>query len=287
MNNGRKNAVRSLIAESDKVYNTYSPNEDIPTFGNTVETYAPAANQWKYINMYFAKYVGCWRWVRRTLQLSADGPLYSVGAGPCLCVFGWFYDRPPAEGQTTVALDILPWNTIRSHQTFQQLLADVLGGRSHFTYKDYRFFPPQRPPQTIVSGGSNAARAICSTEFPEDAIVILPFVMNHLVGATMPHPQSATVFSWLEDVRRRVRRIVLVDMQHDAKTEKFWNQITQGLGLGDAGGYRTFDFSAEMREFSDCYSSEFQGQRRTGIKFPQLCRASGMVGERSGWRWLP
>ena len=58
-------AARELIAYCEEVYEgDFNKKNDIQSNDNVVATYANTVVQKKYVHMYFAKYVGCWRAIR-------------------------------------------------------------------------------------------------------------------------------------------------------------------------------------------------------------------------------
>jgi hypothetical protein len=277
----RASLVTAFLQRSEAVYAT-SPN-DFAGKANTLFTYFQEVNQWKYVHMYFAKYVGCWRWVRRWLQYPVDGDVFSVGAGPCLCLMGWFFDTQQTDGQNVRALDILPWSAIQNETTFRALIRHVLNGAKG-KYDSNVYFPPGSPPPQSRGIQTGPLSYLDPTYFPREGTVLVPFVLNHLIGLNSPHPQPGEVFKWLEAVRRRVKRIVVVDMQHDGSTAEFWSRISAGLGL--APQCHVFEFPELVREFAPCYSSPNYANRRTGGLSSLMYQASGVLGTPEGWRYI-
>jgi hypothetical protein len=279
----RHSLVTALLNKCYEVYRV-DPG-DISTFGNTIETYLYPNNQLKYVHMYFAKYVGCWRWVRQCLGFPGDGPVWSIGAGPRLCLMGWFFDAAPTADQEIVALDIAPWREFRDLSEYKSLRNHVFKGRRSYKGESLRFFPETLPPQgelPLLMG----ARPITPSEIPSDATVLFPMVLNHVIGAMAPHPQRESVFSWLQEVARRVNRVVVIDMQHDYRTGSFWDGLLKGLGLSAPSKLHTFSFVPHAAEFCGCYSGG-EGPRRTGLKYAQFCVLSGLVHTRKdGWRYF-
>jgi len=253
-----------------------------------VNDYTNGVNQRKYIHMYFAKSVGCWRYLRAHTSPLQDGHVVSIGAGPCLCLLGWFFDTPPSPTFRVLGADVLSWEEIHGDASFNALRADVLGN-VNFTYHSGRFFPPTQPPQT---DGLHGLEPIGPEHIPEGATVLLPFVMNHILG-TRPHPEPQDVGAWLEAVRARASRVVLVDMQYvpegaRGSTHGFWTTLLGILGFGPPtrpAGCPVFAFNAPSAEFADCYDAD-NGQRRSGIRYPHFCTATGLVGDAQGWRYI-
>jgi hypothetical protein len=194
---------------------------------------------------------------------------------------GWFWDTPPRD-QDVVALDLAPWDGVRTLTEWYPLIQEVLRGVRSGAYDCPRFFPAALPPQGNLTALGNP-RAIDPAEIPEGATVLLPMVMNHLVGGVDPHPRPDLVFSWLRDVAARTRRVIIVDMPHD-RTPGFWATLWSGLGYLVPPTSRTFQFATDAAEFSVAYPNN-DGPRRTGILYPQFCTLSAAMHDRSTGRW--
>jgi len=279
----RRALVARLINRCHRVYR--NDPDDIRTFENTIETYLDPSNQLKYVHMYFAKHVGCWRRVRQRLGFPSDGPVWSIGAGPRLCLMGWFFDEAPKFGQKIVALDIAPWEKLRNLPEYTALRNHILQSRSSIQNKSPRFFPKTLPPQGKLLS-LKRARPITPSELPSNATVLFPMVLNHVVGAIRPHPQRESVFSWLRAVTKRVRRVVIIDIQHDTSTDEFWTDLWIGIGLSAPIQYYKFTFNPYASGFQHCYSGKYK-LLRTGLKYPQFCTLSGLVHtKKDGWRYF-
>lgn len=114
--------------------------------------------------------------------------------------------------------------------------------------------------------------------------------MNHVLGSQTPLEERETLTEWFRDVEKRAGRIVLIDMQHDSKTDDFWSSVGGLLSL--AGAPRNVNFADRSRLFAQCYGDRFlswrdERERRTGIAARHFCDVAGAVYEQgSGWRWL-
>jgi hypothetical protein len=280
----REQRVRDLLAACHAVYGA-DPG-DLDSW-QVVNDYTDPVKQRKYVHMYFAKSVGCWRHLRQVLAPEPDGPVVSIGAGPCLCILGWFFDRPPAAGQDVIGVDVLGWEEVRNDATHAALVRDVVGDAG-IAYHPNRFFPRTHPPQ--ICGLD--AEAIAPDQIPPGATVLLPWVMNHVLGA-QPHPKRAEVGLWLQAVRTRARRVVVVDLDYkpvgtQKSTHDFWATLTDSLGLARPDpeeGCPVFRFNSRAAEFSTCYDAA-NAARRTGVRYPHFCRATGLVGDAAGWRYI-
>lgn len=277
----RARLVSDFLRKSSEVYAV--SQGDFSSADNTLWTYFQEVNQWKYVHMYFAKYVGCWRWVRKWLGHPAGGNVFSVGAGPCLCLMGWFFDTQQADGESAIALDILPWAAIHGDATFGALARHVLSAAKG-KYLSGVYFPPGLPPPQSQGLQLASLSYLEPAYFPEGSTVLVPFVLNHLLGFRAPHPQPGEVYKWLDAVRSRVERVVVVDMQHEDSTAGFWRQLSRGLGL--ASERHVFSFPEHVQEFAQCYPDQYSGSRRTGGLSPKMYQASGLLGTADGWRYI-
>lgn len=275
----RETLIRNLLSVAGQVH-AYGRN-DLSSTDNTVASYIAPENQWRYVHQYFAKFVGCWRWVRERVQAPNDGPVISIGAGPELCLFGWFFDVPPNPGQEVVACDVLPWTTVTASPEHLSLRADILGS-AQYAKRSGVYFPQSIPPQCAAAGAS--LTPLDPNSIPTDATVLLPFVLNHLLGATQPHPDPSSVFGWLNAARLRARRVVLVDLQWE-RAEDFWARVFTGLGLAIPATSPSFNFRSDTAKFATSYAPQY-GRFRTGADYPHFCAAVGLAGDGSGWYLL-
>lgn len=259
---------------------------EIDSQDNLVSTYLRADKQYAYCVMYFAKYVGCWAALREAVDARFEErspDVVSLGAGPLFCLLGWQFERPPAG--LIRAIDVLDWRAIRGLVSHRALCEDVLG--TALDYREGVFFPDERPPQCSTIRARGALDL--ATGVPEDATVLLPMVLNHLVGAGAPM-SVAPLASWLRELEQRAGRIVIADMPAPEAPD-FWSRLRQAIPtLGDPPA--PFGFEASSARFERCYPpAEFgrgpEGRRRTGLRAPQFCRVTACVFDRaSGWHWL-
>jgi hypothetical protein len=263
-----------------------SQHGDIASCANTLETYASESGQRRYVHQNFAKSVSCWRRARQLcLALPLDAPVWSVGAGPRLCLLGWFFDAAPRPSQKVRAVDILDWSAVTANQRYIAVRNDVFGtvdGR----FLQGRYFPDGDPPPQATGVVENA-KSLRPSTLPKGAIVLLPFVLNHLVGSEAPHQDPDSVFAWIEEVRERSAAVIIADMDHKPSTHPFWATIAVGLGIKSPKKYTIVAFDDLAAEFEDAYS-ETQNfhTRRTGLNAPQFCRATMLLGTSTGWTWL-
>ncbi|MCA9696777.1 MAG: hypothetical protein KC431_04555 [Myxococcales bacterium] len=259
--------------------------QDLSSKGNVVRNYTSPATQVAYSVMYFAKHVGCWSALRELLNDSAS-TVYSIGAGPLFCLMGWYFDRPPSEGDKIYGLDFLDWAHVRGLGSHQALLADVLDGAKP-ELPTGLYFPDELPPQCHVGVGQN--RAINAERICEGSTVLFPMVLNHLLGGADPVADTNSLFAWFRRLQQRAGRIVIVDMEA-TKVPELWQRLEPLTALS---GPPLFQFRAHSKRLSPCYGNhEISGrppesERRTGIRYPQFCQVTACTFERSrGWRWL-
>lgn len=279
------NAARQFLSACEAIYRgDLSPLQDIPSRLNTVETYAQPDNQKKYVHMYFAKYVGCWRAIRKRIDADEPHRLVSVGAGPMLCCIGWHWDAPSIiDGTTVRAYDILDWNGIRNLPEFEELWNQLFNGSPN--YLAPRYMPDGiRPPQTLMMSN---ARSISVSQIGSAKIVLLPSILNHLVGGSEPvtATEQSHVFDWIEKVRAAGNTVVIADMLHRGDTERFWRRVTSGLRAPRGSDDHNLDFAAESRDTAQAYSPS-QQNRRAGLK-PDAMKAGVLCGTpEEGWSWI-
>lgn len=255
-------------------------DEDIPSSDQTLLRYSTAEGQRKYVHMYFAKSVACWRDLRHQLETANDGPVVSVGAGPWLCLLGWFWDHPPGPKQELTAVDLLDWSHVLGLDEHRALADHVLEDRARVRHLPGYYFPPgSRPPQ---AKGIGLLQDYLASAVPDGATVLLPFVLNHLVGRYQPVDSPKLVFDWLEAVRNRAKRVLIIDMQYENSTRGFWGGIKMGLNVNGTPICHEAD---SIEELSGAYSME-------GYRWPSrrtnsyMRRYTPLFGSKRGWRFL-
>ncbi len=272
--------ARALVDVCAKDYINGDQSEDLKTNEQTVSTYQSPAGQRKYVHMYFAKSVACWRDLRSRLKVPNDGAVVSVGAGPLLCLFGWFWDESPSSDQTLRAFDVLAWEHIRDLPEHEELREKIFKGSAKRWYRPNGYFPENMiPPQ---ARDLPELKPLYPNEIDEGATVLIPFVLNHLVGKYRPVADATAVYEWLDTVREKVKRVLIVDMQLNKKTEEFWEGIQDGLSVN--GKPRNLDARC-ISDFAKVYSDagDRWPSRRTS-KYMGCYTA--VVGEQAGWRFV-
>lgn len=286
MTQEQRNLFRALLQEcSNRAYPTgHGQRYDITSSQNTVLNYSSLINQLKYVHMYFAKHVACWRKLARTLQ--PDHPttnLWSVGAGPMLDVIGWFVDAPRVLTSTATvdAVDVLGWNEVRENKTFQDAYRSVHSGT--VLYHSETYIPPNsNPPQITRASTSASLHSLPADAIPEDSVVLLPFIMNHLVGAigALASGERASLATWLNLVCARARLVVLVDI-HPTGAPRLWENTCEILGVSVQRDDLAFTFEDEIADFEDVYTDGQERRRCSGW----MSRAGVLVG--CGGEWYP
>lgn len=252
---------------------------DITSYCNTVTTYQDADSQFIYANMYFAKHIGCWRWLRRRSKLSYDAviPVVSIGAGPLFCLWGWFFDYPPFVGQTVHAFDVLPWDAVLGLPEHATVTKRILRDPKIVEVKQ-AFIPPGVVPRQMQH--LENVKALCPEEVPENAMVLLPFLLNHLIGRNLPLFDEKPLVEWLEAVRARATAIIVVDLPASRATN-FWPGLLQQLKCPAGTSPKTFTFSEETSLFGDLYPDRWDWRKRRTHQ--NMTSASGIVGTKNGW----
>lgn len=270
IDSGRLALVQDFLAEC---YEDFDGN-DIASKDNTVSTYSKRANRDKYCIMYAAKYIGAWRAVRAKLGDEERG-VASIGAGPCFCIGGWFFDHPPARDQSIEAFDILKWKSVRGRETWKALFHDILGREfdynAPFALPDGGLLPPQ------CSGYSGDGVSLLEPEQFADRVVLLPMLLNHLLGEDSPADEHA-VLAWLTRLRELAARVVILDMvARDAP--RLWASIGK---LAPTEAPQIFRFSSWSIPFADAYGDEEytfapERRRRTGLLSKRFTTATVLV----------
>lgn len=273
--------AESLLRECGQVYVTGDIGEDLSSRDNKVITYLDPEAQKKYVHMYFASYVSCWRELRKELSPGrTHEPVVSLGAGPCLCLMGWFYDFAPFDDQVVVAVDALDWLPIRRLDSFQNLMLNILKPKPQWRYLKNRYFPATIPPQvTDVQISRLPLSPVEINDIPDAATVLFPYVLNHVTGKYRPTRELDSLVDWLEQVRKRAARTVIVDMRSDRATE-FWMQLQRLLGIKGQPSVRT----ANPEYFRTCYERRANWPNRRTSEYMKMDTA--VLGTANGWTFL-
>lgn len=272
----RDELAKALIDRCAQAYPSgFTPEHDLISV-QTVGTYAVPANQFKYVHMYFAKSVTLWRRVRALLG-EADVPaLWSIGAGPMLDVFGWFWDTPQSIEKVS-AVDVLDWSAVRSSNEWAAL-AECLVPRHDYTHGVVIPEPTLAPQcQALDVTGMLPSKLVS-----DGGTVIFPFMLNHLLGVHSPMGPAGrqALVSWINEIRSRDGRIIIADMPA-GKTPDFWNTVASLFEVGAQP--EVLDFHQEVRELRDLYANDGQGGRRCS-RF--MADATVLVLDTSGARFL-
>lgn len=250
--------ARDLTDACAVVYGgNFAPADDLPNQQN-VSHYVDPVHQQKYIHMYFAKYVGLWRAIRTQLEWD-DLPLCSIGAGPGLCAFGWFWDTPPQRKVDLV--DVLPWGTARRLPSHMALAQALLGGKHQWLVERLDIgTPPQVAHLPSVPGYKPAA----------PSTILLPFIANHIVGRQSPIANPQAFWNYVDNLRTRGNRVVVADIRQ-----------TNAPGLWTGAPARARNFAYDATWLQPAYASE--GPRRTS---KTMCTASVLYTTSAGWSTL-
>jgi hypothetical protein len=280
----RQALAKALLDECAKPYNgvffsgtmpdgkkIWSP-PDLDTV-QTVTDYTSHDVQKKYTHMYFAKYVGLWRAIRRGYT-EPKRRLVSLGAGPGLCALGWLWDDAHAVQWDVELVDVLDWQGVNGLPQADALWLDVAGHQP--TRRSGIHIPPSDIPEQVQTAGLRTT----PIGPVRDAVVLLPFILNHCLGAvdSMNPGAAARLFSWLKALAAS-NTVVIADLPFVAKTQSFWEAMR--LNLSASGAPNDFSFAADVTPLQGCYSS--QGGRRVS---PSMLRAVVMVGRSTGWKFI-
>ena len=121
-------------------------------------------------------------------------------------------------------------------------------------------------------------------QIPEGAHVLMPFVLNHLVGRNAPLQGQEGLWRWLEAARSRASGIVIADIPAD-EGGSLWPSVQGGLGIAEQP--TTARFPDHVQPFASAFEDAEQGRRRCAIKYPKFAKATCLVGDSRGWRFVP
>lgn len=282
--------LKLCTAFLDDCYALYD-GHDLPSRANVVEQYLTPEGQATYSLMYFAKSVGCWWAIRDLVGVQRCKQVVSVGAGPMLCLMGWYFEQPPTAGDEIHALDFLDWAHVRNFPSHAALTKDILGG-VRCKYHGGRYIPPESLPPQCVRTTVQPVNAVSTASFSPDATVLVPMLLNHIVGAEEPMASAQDLVAWFIDLAARVERIIIVDIEL-FKAPLLWRQLEAFTGLPEPEEEQPLlKFADRSRRFEPCYPDATfkygpESTRRTGIRAPQFCEVTACMFERGrGWRWL-
>lgn len=247
----RDAAAHALLLDCEQVYSASTVPDDLPS-DQTVEAYSNEISQKKYVHMYFAKHVALWRRVRP--HLDSTGALWSIGAGPMLDIFGWFWDVPASSEQKVVACDVLDWSPIRRLPSWQNLAATLAATHEYLA-------PVAVPDAADLPQCANVpAATLPPSDVDDGATVLFPFVLNHVLGRNAPGGDAArsALRSWAADIVARQGTIVIADL-HVGKAPEFWKAVQQVLGLKNTRA-RNVNFADSIGDIARLYPHE--GHRR-------------------------
>lgn len=218
----RDDDAHALLNDCAAVYSALVQEQDLRS-NQTVANYASADGQKKYVHMYFAKQVSLWRLVRQ--KIGDKGNVWSVGAGPMLDLFGWFWDRPAASPTRVVACDVLDWLHVRNLASWKALANTLIPSL------EYRAGVGVPAPALLPQCGAITAASLPATDVEDGATVLFPFMLNHVVGQNSPAGElaRAALKTWVDDILARGGRVVIADF-HASKAPDFWQRVQTMLG---------------------------------------------------------
>jgi hypothetical protein len=238
-----------------------------------ISQYNNAAEQCLYVESYLPKQVGCWRYIRQKVhpqQLTL--PTISIGAGPRLCLWGWFFDVPPPDSTIIRAVDVLDWSVTRS-APFIQAEWDVFGGATVSPETGLYFPEDFVATQCAKLPGINP---FISASITTPSWVLFPFVFGHLLDrdGKISLPQMALLGQRVRKLLAADHVLIVVDKAAGTKgADWFWTDLVErSFGYSMPQSIPVFDFAAQAAEFAACYQDPAVGAYRIGTT-----RASGFA----------
>lgn len=266
-----RDLVGDLLSQVDS-------ESDLPS-KQTVQDYTKPEGQQAYVDMYLAKYLGLWRFLRAVLPDTGANGIVSIGAGPMFCLLGWFFDRAAQPHHSITAYDPLSWDHIRDLPEWLALRERVLGGAGSLSFGSGIFIPgPFLPPQLAEF---TEAKYLPAEQIPMGAEVFVPFVLNHLVGSEQSVADPEPIVTWLNRVRERASRVIVVDIPIRDYKPPFWSWF--GPMIKARNEPKNLWFNDGCRDFVPAFEDEDHGRRRCGVKYPQFATAVCMIGDSTGW----
>jgi hypothetical protein len=261
-NSGSMNPQRQALLTAVVQYSTQ--NGALP-LGQVqrVADYSTAAGQLTYVENYLPKQLGCWRYVRRRLQpQQLEHPTISIGAGPRLCLWGWFFDLPPPTATVTRAIDVLDWSVTRA-APFAQAEQDVFGGATLRVETGLHFPEDFASPQCMTVPG---IKPLLSAMLAEPSWILFPFLFGHMLDkdGKILVPQMALMGRRIRQLVTDGHTLIVVDKAAGSVgTNWFWSDLVEKtLGYSVPPAIPVFDFRAEAAEFAPCYQNPMDGAYR-------------------------
>lgn len=241
--------------------------------------YAARVGQQRYAHMYAAKHLALWRGLRLVLDWQG-GPnkhLTSVGAGPLLDIMGWCWDRSfPGE---KLAIDPLGWEAVLGVPAWARAVDRLCG-----TVASRRpAYVPHGPKPSQIRAIDGAV-PVFPDEFGQKDTVLLPFVVNHLLGPGGAVDDAALrrLAGWLRSAAGRGARVAVADLY--PSMPELWMLLLKHLGLRPhlPGPFR---FAGLAARFSPLYPANM-ADYRTYASAPHGCTARVLVHDQGRWRFV-
>jgi hypothetical protein len=127
-------------------------------------------------------------------------------------------------------------------------------------------------------------RPIDSRRLPEESVVMLPYVLNHLLdnGHLPPH-FAKEMANWIVGATERGCRIVVTDV--NPARLSLWEPVLRECGKSVMP--TSTSFATDMAPLSCLYPSHDVGRHRSGQRHEKMTNACVLaIDERRGWRFL-
>lgn len=266
----------------DEIWQVRQQRDRILPYAQHVKDYATQDAQRRYVHMYAAKHLGAWMALREQLRGWNQGPLYSVGAGPLLCLLGWALERPWTG--PTMAVEPLDWSCIYDDPNWAAARAQLLGEVHHWNGV---FVPgPALPAQlSVLNSQGRAFQYLPPEQIPEGATVLMPFMLNHLLeNGAVPIWQAEQMAAWLQAAAARGIQIAMMDL-HTDKVD-LWPSLTRQMGI-DQLARPIWSFAQVTKSLQDLYHFRPVGQFRASVRYPANSQAIVLLHDSErGWRFV-
>lgn len=241
------------------------PGEDLSA-GERLEHYRTPDAMGRYVHMHAAKHIGLWRRVRQSFETD-HRPVFSIGGGPLLCLMGWCFDNP-WPGDLT-AVEPMDWSPVTSNPNWATARQMLCGDVDELT----AYVPGPTVPGQLRPLG--VQRALLPGELPDEAIVLLPYVVNHLMDDRHLSANAANeMAAWVSRaVLARRATVVIADMP-PTKLD-LWTPLLTAMGC--AMSVPSLEYPDDCAELKDLYGHPTDQSFRCGIDYPHMCKTPVLV----------
>lgn len=275
-------ALTDWVPQVDRSGGTAESRVKVSKDPRVVEYTDPRVQQ-LYCHSYAGKYLALWSAVRELLDWEdrVAQPLVSIGSGPLLCLLGWCLEKP-WQGEIW-EYEPLDWTEVRSNANWSAGVHYLCGTIQH-SYSGVYVPGPSTPQQLSAIKPPLKLQYLQGRSLPKKAVVLLPFVLNHLlVGKTVSKEHQEEFSTWIDEALELGCRIVIGDL-HTGNVN-LWDALLEPWETSDLKQH-TLDFQSRAVDQKPLYGSDDLGDFRTGQIYSHMCQARVLAIDERGWRFL-